>query len=612
MLFLGLLPYATFFALFLVRKPCGTRENLLYTSLIWGCFIALTTECLSVYRSISCTMFIVIWAIILIATILACARYGISWPIFRLSWRMCLMIGIVSIPLAIGLIYPPNTWDSMTYHLPRVEHWLQNGSLAPYPTAVARQNVMAPFAEICLLNLRALSGDDFFYNTIQWVAYINCIVNVSLISKLLGAQQKGQWFAALICSAIPMAILQASSTQNDLVASWWLSSLAALTLLWLRNPSLSVGLGFGCALGLACLSKGTSYPIALPFVIVFAIYVLRQPKKYFLIGIGAAFLALTLNFPTYKRNIEYCGNMIGGEATESNILVPTPKNIFVNIIYNIAVNIELPPPRLLEVPKITKHFHEISTKILDKIVNYFRIDKKKFFPYTNNRSWFSFHEDTAQNTLHTILLLFSLPIFFFIVDKVGKIYGFCVICSFVLFSSLITYQPWVTRLQLPIFILSSSILSLVFCHRILYFYKIICTILVCSSILTTNLFNMSRPILSFHEIVYLKKANIKFAHNYSRDKAYFANAPTWYTSYTKAIESAISYRTIGFITGGGGFEYMLWKILRKNGWTGRIIHITENNREDINCCDIIFMLDTKEKFGFTRPEELNPYVIELH
>ena len=42
------------------------------------------------------------------------------------------MIFIALIIFVTGCLYPPNTWDSLTYHLPRIEHWIQNKNLGFY------------------------------------------------------------------------------------------------------------------------------------------------------------------------------------------------------------------------------------------------------------------------------------------------------------------------------------------------------------------------------------------------------------------------------------------------------------------------------------------------
>src|SRR5690348_2490265 len=44
-----------------------------------------------------------------------------------LLWAIVAVVGVVT--LAIAVVAAPNTWDSMTYHLPRVAHWAAQRSV---------------------------------------------------------------------------------------------------------------------------------------------------------------------------------------------------------------------------------------------------------------------------------------------------------------------------------------------------------------------------------------------------------------------------------------------------------------------------------------------------
>lgn len=118
-----------------------------------------------------------------------------------------------------AILYPPNTYDVLTYHMARVVHWMQNGSVAYYPTAIERQNVMGPGAEYLLLFLQLLSGGDSLATLLQLSSFVILIVTLLHLLRLLKVQEKlGGWITILSVTA-PIAIMEASGAKNDLVAT---------------------------------------------------------------------------------------------------------------------------------------------------------------------------------------------------------------------------------------------------------------------------------------------------------------------------------------------------------------------------------------------------------
>ena len=124
--------------------------------------------------------------------------------------------------LTIAFFAPPNTWDSMTYHMARVAHWIQNHRVDLYPTQDERQIWKDPWAEYAILHLQLLSQGDHYANLVQWFSYAGSIIGVSLIARALGINRLGQIVTALVAATMPMSLLQATSTQNDLAAALWL------------------------------------------------------------------------------------------------------------------------------------------------------------------------------------------------------------------------------------------------------------------------------------------------------------------------------------------------------------------------------------------------------
>ena len=129
------------------------------------------------------------------------------------------IIGVLAI---IAYVSPPNDWDSMTYHMGRVMHWLQNGSVVHYPTHIMRQLGYPPWGEFAIMHLQALAGSDRFAPLVQWVGMLGCLIGVSLIVQEFGYDTKRQLFAAVIVATIPAGILQSTSTKNNYMVSFWL------------------------------------------------------------------------------------------------------------------------------------------------------------------------------------------------------------------------------------------------------------------------------------------------------------------------------------------------------------------------------------------------------
>lgn len=541
----------------------------------------------------------VAWAIICVSALTVALRKGRfpARPQLTLTgWIAC---GLVLIPLIAGLVYPPLTWDALTYHLPKVEHWLQNANVGHYPTSNLRQNILAPCAEYVLLQLRALSGGDLFANSVQWLAYAGSVLNASLIAGFLGARRRIQQFSALLCASIPMAVLQASTCQTDMFVAWQLSSMVALGLFWYRRQSRTSGILFGGALGLACFTKGTAYPIALPFVLLYAIYAFLRPRKRLTTALCAALLALFCNMPFFIRNVADYGDPLGRtqRTVEGVRLSPSVRNTLANIVCNLAVNIELPR-------KIYgKHLHDEITEWVESILDKLDIkkDSKKFFPFSNfsERFYFVIHEDAVQNLFSVILVGIT---FFYLLLRGRlsiKIYISCVSASFIIFCATIAWQPWITRLQLPIFVLAMPAVGMAFSgkKRLLEFTASLCVL----STLFYNIFNVSHPLLKKD----LSLPNL----NSSREEKYFFPYPDLDMSkFQMAVDAACSHKKVGLIVGGDSRYYMLFPMLRARGCTPEIFHImTEADRDKAEC---IFLMDEKCRLGISRPADQNPFVLQ--
>lgn len=188
---------------------------------------------------------------------------GAPWAVLA---PLCVLFALAA---ASALAYRPNNWDSMTYHLARVAHWIQHRSVEDYPTGISRQNVLTPGAEYLLLVLQSIAGTDRLANLVQLASWVMLVAAAVPLARSFGASRGAARVGALVVGAAPMAVLQASSTQNDLVAAATTAALAAAAVPFLhrrrrwRQGDLALVLVAGAG---AVMVKPTAVLVAVPLL----------------------------------------------------------------------------------------------------------------------------------------------------------------------------------------------------------------------------------------------------------------------------------------------------------------------------------------------------------
>jgi hypothetical protein len=138
-----------------------------------GTFIVFSTEILSLFKVISYWSILGSWLLLFAGLLFVFYRHKTPLKIPRISFKpfpKFIIAGIAFIGSIIGITAiqaAPNTPDALIYHLPRVEHWIQNQTLGHYPAFVQHQLYMPPFTEITFLHLKMLTSKDLFVNCLQ-------------------------------------------------------------------------------------------------------------------------------------------------------------------------------------------------------------------------------------------------------------------------------------------------------------------------------------------------------------------------------------------------------------------------------------------------------------
>jgi hypothetical protein len=172
---------------------------------------------------------------------------------------------------------PPNNFDSQTYHLPKIEHWVVQHDVRFFPTAIHRQVTLAPGAEYLLLHLRLLTGGDSLYNLLQYGAGVLCVLAASRIAGQLGGSRRAQLLAGFVVATAPVVALESTSTQTDLVVAGWVGCLATLVLDELRRRTSARDLVMlGTATGMVTLTKATGLLATGPLLLIWGVAQLRR------------------------------------------------------------------------------------------------------------------------------------------------------------------------------------------------------------------------------------------------------------------------------------------------------------------------------------------------
>lgn len=560
----------------------GWRTCFLFAAILWGVLVFASTEFLSFFHGITFSCILGFWILatliagLVLYTLIKKEKRFVSFDFsFPPVPQVLLLSGITFIIIIVGLIAlvaPPSTWDSMTYHMSRVVHWIQNKSVASYPTNIIRQLTYTPWAEFAIMHLQILSHSDRFASLIQWFSMIGSIIGVSLIAKQLGADQQGQILTSVAASTIPMGILQGSSTQNDYTVAFWLVCLVYFLLLLKSDLRLTSILAAGASLGLALLTKGTAYPYAFPFLIGFVFAGFQKYRwrlwKPFLIILS---LTLILNAGYYARNFDLRKTIFAAnESPRLSNEIWGVRPLLSNFIRNLGLHLGTPFENMNTV--VEKGVHGLHTLM--------RIDMAD--PRTTFGKPFAFpghpfHEDHAGNLLHLVLIVSCIFLLFMSKNLEGRKntikYFWTVTATFLLFSLILKWQPWGTRLQLPIFVLYAPFVGIVM-SRARDAKAVIAVGIICLLYSAPWLFyNQSRPLIGDKNIF-----------NTKRIDQYFANNPGFQYSY----ESGVNYTQaqgcshIGLALTPDSWEYPLWALLKPdNNPDIRLEHINVQNASSV-------------------------------
>jgi hypothetical protein len=187
-----------------------------------------------------------------------------------------MLLGVIN--LAVILLSAPHNWDSMTYHLARVAYYLQHNSTEFFDANYWAQVVQPKNSALLLVFTYLVSGrNENLTQLVQFVSYWVAVCSVYAISRKAGSNRTGSIFAAAVSAMLIEWLMQATTTQNDLILTAFFGVMVYFLFAFRETREWKylalTALGIGLSIG----TKASSLP-ALLSVVLIALYAIFRSK----------------------------------------------------------------------------------------------------------------------------------------------------------------------------------------------------------------------------------------------------------------------------------------------------------------------------------------------
>jgi hypothetical protein len=243
------------------------------------------------------------------------------------AWKKCALGALASgfcltatLNLGLVLFTAPHNWDSMTYHLARVAYFLQHGHHEHFEAnywaqVVHPRSASSILSFIFLVSLRNENATQLA----QYWAYLTSAIAAYGIARRLGYARSSSAFGALVFALLTEVLMEATTTQNDLLLTAHLA-IGLYFLAAFRDGRSERHLVIAAVAVAMALATKSSSLLALPSVAVVAAASVFGGKPHstgaarsaLVLAVAGAASVLLLALPSgYWQNLRRYGHPIG-------------------------------------------------------------------------------------------------------------------------------------------------------------------------------------------------------------------------------------------------------------------------------------------------------------
>lgn len=554
-----------------LRNPKDRTAAFFECIVVWNLWSFALTEVLSCMKLLTARAVAAGWGIfdiVLIGFIIGAWHHGrrISGLVTEVRQtvsnnKLLWITGMIVLGLAVLTV--PYNWDSMTYHLPRMMHWVQNRSAAHYAANDVRQLAAPVLAEFVNVQVYLLSGKrDILLNLLQAVSYLVNSWIIYRIADKIGADRKYAYLSALLFMTMPIAFAEALTTQVDLFASLWLlifvyyfidlfeaDKLAAdrdtlqkclmmaicVALGYLAKPSVDVGMAvlLFCLL-IRCMRRHDALQVLMKLAVC-ALPVVLLPL-----------------IPEWIRNY-HTFSSLGDSSVGSGQLVGTlaPNYVLINFIKNCVQN--CPSKYLYDSDEWMTKIVMIIARVLRADINAPSISAGGYMYKLSEPP--VYNHDSASSPVVMILAVLCFILYLLRRGKkrsAGNSYTLYSVLLFVVFCVIVRWSPFITRFMVTYLamlcpMIGYQLQQLSDEDKMKRFRNAAVPIIY--FLCLTELFSLTR----FHQEMWHEEAS-------ERPEGYFAHNTGIRPEYGEVFSwiNEKGYDTLGIKVGELSFEYPIW------------------------------------------------------